>query len=409
MRAKRQKGWWLFFVLALLFSFTERWPETAIAYDNDLAALNRAILSRGGRWIAGETSMSNLPAHERHYSLGALRPKISDEAIEAGTESLLSAMTMDIPPSLDWRSLNGSNFVTPVRNQGKCGSCWAFATTAALESQALIDLKTPGTGLDLSEQILVSSCSTAGTCQGGYVDEASTFIRDTGLPLEACFPYSAETNTCSLACSNWQSSTYGITSWLWITGSSNVTVEAVKNGLFMYGPLVTTMDVYADFYAYSGGIYSYTGGDYVGGHAVLIVGYNDDQRYFLVKNSWGTGWGESGFFRIDYSQVSDKIGFGSYTIAYDSYQPLPRGCLFAISPSEKSFRSFGGRGTISVSTKQNCSWTAASTVPWITIFSGTKGTGKGKIVYTVGWNRTGVPRTGTILAAGKTFTVTQSK
>ena len=88
-------------------------------------------------------------------------------------------------PTLDWRNANGVNYVTPVKNQGSCGSCLAFAVTAALESQHMIT--STGMPLDLSEQILVS-CSGAGSCSGGSPGSASNYIKTTGLPLESAFP-----------------------------------------------------------------------------------------------------------------------------------------------------------------------------------------------------------------------------
>ena len=88
------------------------------------------------------------------------------------------------------------------------------------------------------------------------------------------------------------------------------TVDALKNALSTHGPLVTTFSVYEDFYDYSEGIYSYVSGGYLGGHAVLLVGYNDDEQYFIVKNSWGTWWGEDGYFRIAYSEVNGTTQFG---------------------------------------------------------------------------------------------------
>jgi len=82
------------------------------------------------------------------------------------------------------------------------------------------------------------------------------------------------------------------------------TINDIKTALATYGPLTTTFTVYSDFFSYRSGVYTYTSGTYQGGHAVLIVGYDDPGQYFIVKNSWGTGWGEAGFFRIAYSEVS---------------------------------------------------------------------------------------------------------
>ena len=76
------------------------------------------------------------------------------------------------------------------------------------------------------------------------------------------------------------------------------------------------MEVYSDFFYYSTGVYHYTTGTYEGGHVILIVGYDDVNQYFICKNSWGTGWGERGFFRIAYSELNSVTQFGDYTIAY---------------------------------------------------------------------------------------------
>jgi C1A family cysteine protease len=76
------------------------------------------------------------------------------------------------------------------------------------------------------------------------------------------------------------------------------------------------MNVYADFFSYVSGVYSYTKGTYQGGHAVLIVGYDHTYQYFIVKNSWGDDWGEAGYFKIAYSQLTNVVKFGQYTILY---------------------------------------------------------------------------------------------
>jgi C1A family cysteine protease len=293
-----------------------------LSYAAELDEIRAAIQAKGAQWIAGETSVSKLPPEERKKLLGALEPQL------IGKEEFVSLPYVSLPSRLDWRN-NGGNFVTPVKNQGRCGSCWAFATTAALESYTLIQNHTPNTNLDLSEQVLIS-CGGAGSCNGGYISTASDFIRYTGLPLESCYPYTATNGYCANACPNWQSSTYKIGKWQWVT-TGQPALDAIKNALFTYGPLVTTMTVYTDFYYYSGGIYSYTGGGYQGGHAVTIVGYNDSGQYFIVKNSWGTGWGESGYFKIAYSEISSPVQFGRYTIAY--LNPNPTSYTFTVSKS----------------------------------------------------------------------------
>ncbi len=274
--------------------------------------IRQAIAGWGRRWIAEETVISRLPDHQRRLRAGLFKHSTS------ATWPVLApqAPSTGLSASVDWRS-----FVTPVRDQGNCGSCWAFATTAALESYNLITGNLPGINDDRAEEILVS-CSGAGSCAGGYIDSASNYIKGTGLPPETYFPYTASgtDDVCSRAAAGWQSVTRKISSWAYIT-TSTANLSAIKNALYQYGPLVTTMDVYTDFYYYSSGIYEYTTGNYEGSHAILITGYTDDASvdgggYFVVKNSWGTGWGNQGYFYIAYSQLSRPVYFGEWTIAY---------------------------------------------------------------------------------------------
>jgi C1A family cysteine protease len=222
-----------------------------------------------------------------------------------------------LPSLFDWRNASGNNFVTPIRDQGSCGSCWAFAVTAALESKALITFNRPGTNLNLSEQIVVS-CSGAGNCSGGSPRTASNFLKTTGTNLESCYPYTAQNGNCSSACPNWQNSTYKINDWSDVSSGSPPTASALKNALYTSGPVVAVFDVYTDFFSYRSGVYSYVTGSYEGGHAILIVGWNDADSAFIVKNSWDATWGESGYFRIAYSELTGTTRFARSSYAYGS-------------------------------------------------------------------------------------------
>ncbi len=299
----------LFFIIPVLV------PSTFAA---ELEDTREAILRHNKRWVAEETSVSQLPDHERRLRLGLVKHATT------GTEPLLTteAPLTGLPLSVDWRS-----FVTPVKNQGSCGSCWAFATTAGLESYILFTGNLPGLNDDRAEEILLS-CSGAGSCAGGSIGSASSFIQNTGLPPETSFPYTTTggDDSCANAAVGWQTLTRQIGGWAYVT-TTTPSLSAIKNAVATYGPVVTTMDVYKDFYYYASGIYEYTSGAYVGAHAILIVGYADDPTvagggYFIVKNSWGTGWGNAGFFYIAYSQLGSPVYFGEYTIAY-SGAPVP--------------------------------------------------------------------------------------
>lgn len=240
------------------------------------------------------------------------------------------------------------------------------------------------------------------------MDRASNFIRDTGLPAEGCYSYTAANGRCRNACANWQSNTDGIDSWSYVATTSP-TADAIMNALNAYGPLVTTMNVYADFYSYTGGVYSYAKGNYEGGHAILIVGYSysgsDSDSYFIVKNSWGPFWGENGYFNIAFSEIKNSVEFGYYTIAYKKAAT----CTYSISPTIQIFSSANAAsGNVTVTTDTSCSWNAVSNASWITITSGNSGTGTGSVGYNVSPNTKKPARTGTLTIAGKIFTVKQS-
>jgi C1A family cysteine protease len=385
-----------------MFSFVTicfLWMQS-LAYGQKLHEIRAEIQKKGARWEAGDNPLSLLSFADQQKRLGLVRP------VHTGLEPRLNleaeAPLFEAPASLDWRN-HGGNFVTSIRDQGSCGSCWAFAATAALEATTLIANQTPGVDLNLSEQVMVS-CGNAGSCGGGSIDSASNYIKNTGLPLETCYPYTATNGACANACASWQSSAYRISSWHYVA-TTQATVEGIKNALYNNGPLVTTMAVYQDFFSYRSGVYSYVSGSLAGYHAVLIVGYDDPGQYFIVKNSWGTWWGEAGYFRIAYSELNSVVGFGDWTIAYVGLSPA---CSYNVGPpSPSSFPASGGNGSILVDTSSDCPWTASGNDRWITITSGASGTGPGTVSFLVNSNSGTSSRTGSLRVAGQTVTVSQ--
>lgn len=206
--------------------------------------------------------------------------------------------------SVDW---SGND--SPVKSQGSCGSCWAFAAIGLIENL--------GNKNDLSEQVIVS-CAP-GDCGGGWHWNALAYAHDSGVPPEECYPYTATDGNCANTCDDpaylEKVTNYTPASGLW---GENQTVDDLKAQL-QTGPLCVAFRVPNDGTfqgsGYQGGIYDYDGG-YLpwndNAHAVLLVGYNDAEQYFLVKNSWGVNWGEDGYFRIAYDDVTDDVKFGSY-------------------------------------------------------------------------------------------------
>ena len=279
--------------------------KPSVSPDEQIAQVQAAIKAKGAKWVAGETSLSRLSGEEWGLRVGLSLEPVAGPQIQV-------MMNEELPARIDWRDHDGK-YVTPIRDQKHCGSCWAFAMTGALESNVLLARHEPGKDLDLSEQTLIS-CSWVGSCGGGLL--LPTFIKSTGLPPETDYAYTAANGDCKTAASGWKDHAYKIGSWGFVSHK----LATLKAALVQYGPLPTSYMVYEDFKHYKSGVYSYVSGKKLGGHAVLLVGYDDKEKYFIVKNSWGPGWGEDGYFRIAYSEMDNEVGFGKMTVAYKSPQ-----------------------------------------------------------------------------------------
>ncbi|KAK2642415.1 hypothetical protein Ddye_024178 [Dipteronia dyeriana] len=197
-----------------------------------------------------------------------------------------------VPTSMDWRK-NG--VVTPVKNQDRCGCCWAFSTVAAIEG--ITKLKT-GKLVSLSEQELVD-CDINGEnqgCNGGLMDSAFEFIKSNhGLTTEANYPYEGIDGTCNKK----KAATAAAT----ITGYKNVPANNEKALLQAVASQPVSVAIEGSSYSfqfYSTGVFTGDCGTYLD-HAVTAIGYGtntDGTKYWLIKNSWGTGWGENGYMKI---------------------------------------------------------------------------------------------------------------
>jgi|GEM_PF-2043777 hypothetical protein len=234
-------------------------------------------------------------ADETTHGKGCLIP---DSIVEyfKNHPPLLNYNSENLLTSVDW---SGND--SPVKNQLGCGSCWAFAATAYIEN---LGLQT-----DLSEQVVLS-CSNGGSCTGGYFTDALQYFQSTGVPQESCYPYIESNGDCDDKCSNppFVEKITTLTGYLWgLATVSNLKAELNS------GPLVVRM-LAPIGWSYSGGVYDYSGGEIPEsqGHAVLLVGYDDANSCFKAKNSWGASWGENGYFRIAYDDVTDDVHFGSY-------------------------------------------------------------------------------------------------
>eukprot|EP01017_Pseudomicrothorax_dubius_P003209 TRINITY_DN10401_c0_g2_i3.p1 TRINITY_DN10401_c0_g2~~TRINITY_DN10401_c0_g2_i3.p1 ORF type:complete len:318 (-),score=58.18 TRINITY_DN10401_c0_g2_i3:28-981(-) len=200
----------------------------------------------------------------------------------------------DVPSSFDSRKA-WPNCQQPIRDQGACGSCWAFAASEVLEDRFCIATK-GAIKIRFSPQAMVDCDRDEKGCYGGWITDSWYYLILQGIPSDACYPYKAKTQTCaSLRCEDG-------TQWKTYHAKSTrfyQTIEDAKLDLMTSGPLETGMAVYADFFAYESGVYAPTTTQIVGGHAVKVVGWGVENgvNYWIAQNSWGE-WGEDGFFRI---------------------------------------------------------------------------------------------------------------
>lgn len=264
-------------------------------------------------WIYGETSVSGLSVEEKVQLLGVA---------EGGQPPRVTRLYAEYsyPSRIDWRDRNGADFTTPVKDQGSCGSCVAFAVVASIESRLEVRLMQPGLNPDLSESHIFY-CGGSWGCAGGWWNYlALDYIVEHGVSDEACFPYLDKDLPCEL-CLDWEERTVNLTHWVGVEG-----MDEMKQAIADNGPLSVVMEVRGDFFYYKSGVYCPTIPWLVGLHAVEIVGYDDEEGYWIVKNSWGTDWGEDGWFRIGYyygetSQYCGVLPYG-YVPFVDAEPPV---------------------------------------------------------------------------------------
>jgi len=254
------------------------------------------------QWDPGPTSVSDLTEEEKKMLLGEESEDSSASVSTAGIGGTFfatsTAASPEIPTSFDWRNYGGDDWTTPIRYQGLCKSCVAHAAVAVMESLLKISRGDPDENPNLSEQFLFLRGGGKSCDRGWAVDKAAEFLYNVGVPDEDCWPYNPTDTNLVNPCADWENRLVKADSFRRLTSQ-----EEIKRSLVENGPVLARFDVHFDLDCYRSGIYRHVLIDHRGGHAVAIVGYNDAERYWIVKNSWGDEWGENGWLRIGYGEV----------------------------------------------------------------------------------------------------------
>jgi hypothetical protein len=210
-----------------------------------------------------------------------------------------------IPAQFDARQWN---VVPPIRNQGDCGSCWAFAAVSSYEIAYNSLYRTPSS-INRSEQQMLSCNPSGYSCNGGFIsesDSAYNYLRQPGLVDESSYAYEGQATPCRQLSRTGSEDLFAVGAFRFVTGydgDSPANVQQIKAAIWKYGSVWAGVRADPAFQAYKGGIFGGNGKGCAAGepnHAVNIIGWNDAGGYWIIRNSWGSDWGENGFARIAY-------------------------------------------------------------------------------------------------------------
>jgi C1A family cysteine protease len=222
--------------------------------------------------------------HEEYKKLLGRKSQVPDGAFVE--EELLD--TTGLADSVDWRALGGVN---PVQDQGQCGSCWAFSSTAALEGAHFV---ASGKLLKLAEQQFVDCVTSSAGCNGGMEADAFEYAQTNPQELESSYPYTARTGTCK---ANKSLEVVQVSSYKAVQHKSYSQLKAAVAAQ----PTCVAVDAESSAWQlYSKGIFNPRGCGTNLDHAITAVGYGSENGvdYFIVRNSWTANWGEQGYVRM---------------------------------------------------------------------------------------------------------------
>jgi len=276
-------------------AFRERFSKVYASHDEhekrfaifakNLALIDRLNAKKDGATY-GVTQFADLTPEEfkQQYLMNDLPPVDKNGRVA----QLLNAT---IPASYNWANHNPP-VVTPVYNQGQCGSCWAFSATENIESRWAL----AGHPLvSLAMQQIVSCDRTDAGCSGGWPYNAYQYVISAGgMEPYSRYPYVAQNEACNFKANEVVAK---ISSWEYVTQSQNE--DQMRNYLVAKGPLSVCVDA-SSWSFYTGGVYPASSCGTSIDHCVLATGYDVGQGYWIIRNSWGTSWGLNGYMHLQY-------------------------------------------------------------------------------------------------------------
>uniref|UniRef100_A0A8C6SUG4 Cathepsin S n=1 Tax=Neogobius melanostomus TaxID=47308 RepID=A0A8C6SUG4_9GOBI len=296
----------------------EQWKTThEKKYNNEVEELGRrALWEKKLNQINHHNLEASLGLHTYTLAVNHLSDLTEDEKFKRSapmkipedmTPTLLNVTDEDVPDSKDWTKFG---YVTSVKDQKNCQSCWAFSAAGALEG---LLAKTTGRLVDLSPQNLMDCSRPYGDgCKPGFIHVAFQYVIQNGIASDASYPYEAQDGRCRYD-----------PKYRAATCSSYHFVEqnelALQQAVATIGPISVVVDE-KDISNYHGGVFNNPSCRKQINHAMLLVGYGTDRAtgldYWLIKNSWGPGWGENGYMRLARNK-NQMCGISMY-----AYYPL---------------------------------------------------------------------------------------
>jgi len=308
---------------------------------NDPDLIDAYNAANDATWVAGHNDYFNgMTFDDARPILGTVLSHISEHLNNTLPDSLYATMG-EAPAAFDARD-QWKELVHPIRDQAHCGSCWAFSASEVLSDRVAIASKKPSPVL--SPEDMVSCDKSDMGCKGGRLSSAWSYLKNTGIVTDKCFPYGAgggNAPACATKCADSESFTrQKVSSDFAINGVANMQKEMATNG-----PIQVAFLVYKSFMSYQSGVYTKHMWEFLpeGGHAVKMLGWGTESGtdYWLVANSWGTTkWGKlGGYFKI--KRGTNECGIET--------QGPPYAGLPALSKSAELKEDFVKGGTLKLS------------------------------------------------------------